>query len=122
MNNLANKLNTIRNLTARLEKHHKFDPDNESFYDKIISRMEEELARLNSTNYLHQKVLNTPVDQLERLNLSTRTINMLHDLKINKLGDILNYSRADILQLRNIGYMTVNELSNLFKSITIEWK
>ena len=53
------------------------------------------------------EIYNTPV---ERLDLSSRTLNCLKRATINKIGEVLERSRADLLKIRNFGERSLEEL------------
>jgi DNA-directed RNA polymerase subunit alpha len=50
---------------------------------------------------------NIPV---ERLELSSRTLNCLKRANINKVGEVLEMKRSDLLQIRNFGTKSLDEL------------
>ncbi len=47
---------------------------------------------------------------VERLDLSSRTLNCLKRAGINKVGEVLELSRAELLRIRNFGEKSYNEL------------
>jgi DNA-directed RNA polymerase subunit alpha len=55
------------------------------------------------------EIYNTPV---ERLELSSRTLNCLKRANINKVGEILEKSRAELMKIRNFGDKSMEELLN----------
>ena len=57
---------------------------------------------------------NTPV---ERLDLSSRTLNCLKRASIDKVGEILAMKRADLLQIRNFGEKSLNELYDRLREL-----
>ena len=57
---------------------------------------------------------NTPV---ERLDLSSRTLNCLKRASIDKVGEILAMKRADLLQIRNFGERSLNELYDRLREL-----
>jgi DNA-directed RNA polymerase subunit alpha len=56
---------------------------------------------------LPAEVYNTPV---ERLELSARTLNCLKRAHINKVGEVLEQDRAELLKIRNFGEKSLDEL------------
>ena len=56
---------------------------------------------------LPAEVYNTPV---ERLELSARTLNSLKRAHINKVGEVLERERSDLLSIRNFGEKSLEEL------------
>lgn len=48
--------------------------------------------------------------QVERLDLSSRTLNCLKRAGINKVGEVLEMTRAELLRIRNFGEKSYNEL------------
>jgi DNA-directed RNA polymerase subunit alpha len=52
-------------------------------------------------------VFNTPVEKLE---LSARTLNCLKRAHINRVGEILEQEKADLLKIRNFGEKSLDEL------------
>lgn len=59
---------------------------------------------------------NTPV---ERLDLSSRTLNCLKRASIDKVGQVLEMKRADLLQIRNFGEKSMNELFDQLRSFDL---
>ena len=59
------------------------------------------------TNKLQAEQYNVPV---ERLDLSSRTLNCLKRAGINKVGEVLDRSKADLMNIRNFGEKSYNEL------------
>lgn len=47
---------------------------------------------------------------IEKLNLSVRASNCLEKIGINTVEDLLKYSKADLLNTRNIGLKTIQEI------------
>ncbi len=58
--------------------------------------------------------LRIPAEQyniaVERLDLSSRTLNCLKRAGINKVGEVLEMNKADLLRIRNFGEKSYNEL------------
>lgn len=59
------------------------------------------------TNKLQAEQYNVPV---ERLDLSSRTLNCLKRAGINKVGEVLDRSKAELMNIRNFGEKSYNEL------------
>ncbi|MCY4654838.1 MAG: DNA-directed RNA polymerase subunit alpha [Dehalococcoidia bacterium] len=59
------------------------------------------------TNKLQAEQYNVPV---ERLDLSSRTLNCLKRAGINKVGEVLDRSKSDLMNIRNFGEKSYNEL------------
>ena len=55
---------------------------------------------------------NTPI---EKLDLSSRTLNCLKRSSINKVGQVLEYEDADLLKIRNFGTKSLDELKDKLK-------
>lgn len=59
-------------------------------------------------------VLKIPAEQynipVERLELSSRTLNCLKRAGINKVGEVLEMSKAELLRIRNFGEKSYSEL------------
>ncbi len=58
-------------------------------------------------NKLQAEQYNVPV---ERLDLSSRTLNCLKRAGINKVGEVLDRSKAELMNIRNFGEKSYNEL------------
>ena len=58
---------------------------------------------------LPHDLYNTP---LERLELAARTLNRLKRAGFNKVGEVLEKSKADLLRIRNFGEKSFEELAN----------
>ena len=50
---------------------------------------------------------NTPI---EKLDLSSRTLNCLKRGNLNKVGQVLEVEKSELLKLRNFGVKSLNEL------------
>jgi hypothetical protein len=61
------------------------------------------------------------ITNLTSINLSLRTIKCLNDAKIFILGDLMAYSKSDLLKLRNIGKKTVEEIETILASKGLEF-
>ena len=59
---------------------------------------------------------NTPV---EKLDLSSRTLNCLKRVGIDKVGEILAMKRSDLLQIRNFGEKSLNELYDRLRELDL---
>jgi len=59
---------------------------------------------------------NTPV---EKLDLSSRTLNCLKRASIDKVGQVLEMKKADLLQIRNFGEKSMNELYDQLRSFDL---
>ena len=51
---------------------------------------------------------NTPI---EKLDLSSRTLNCLKRTNLNKVGQVLETDEADLIKIRNFGVKSLNELN-----------
>ena len=62
-----------------------------------------------------------PADQynmpIERLELSARTLNCLKRAKINKVGEVLEKSRSELLRIKNFGEKSLTELHERLRSL-----
>ncbi len=58
-------------------------------------------------NKLHAEQYNVPV---EKLDLSSRTLNCLKRAGINKVGEVLSKSRSELMNIRNFGEKSYTEL------------
>ena len=61
------------------------------------------------------------ITNLTSINLSLRTIKCLNDAKIFILGDLMAYSKSDLLKLCNIGKKTVEEIETILASKGLEF-
>lgn len=59
---------------------------------------------------------NTPV---ERLDLSSRTLNCLKRASIDKVGQVLEMKKPDLLQIRNFGEKSLSELYNRLREFDL---
>jgi DNA-directed RNA polymerase subunit alpha len=59
---------------------------------------------------------NTPV---EKLDLSSRTLNCLKRVGIDKVGELLAMKRSDLLQIRNFGEKSLNELYDRLRELDL---
>ncbi len=57
--------------------------------------------------------------EVERLDLSSRTLNCLKRASLDKVGEILEMSRAELLQIRNFGEKSLNELYDKLREMDL---
>jgi DNA-directed RNA polymerase subunit alpha len=57
--------------------------------------------------------------QVERLDLSSRTLNCLKRAGINKVGEVLEMSRGELLRIRNFGEKSYNELFDRLREMDL---
>jgi len=69
--------------------------------------VEEAKNPLEGKDEEHQKVLETPIDELE---LSVRAYNCLKRANISSLGELTRKSEEDLMKVRNCGRKTLDEL------------
>jgi DNA-directed RNA polymerase subunit alpha len=79
---------------------------------KIVEATQEgtTIVNISPENY------NTPVEKLE---LSSRTLNCLKRASLDKVGQILEMNRADLLQIRNFGAKSLNELYDKLREMDL---
>lgn len=65
------------------------------------------------------EALNKKVEELE---LSIRAINALKVNNITTVGDLVKWSRKDLLRLPNVGKLTVNELNHTLGDLDLNLK
>jgi DNA-directed RNA polymerase subunit alpha len=65
-------------------------------------------------NTLHMRQLLKT--KLVDLDLSVRALNCLKAADVETLGDLVSYSKADLLKFRNFGKKSLTELEELVKS------
>ena len=56
---------------------------------------------------------------VEKLDLSSRTLNCLKRASLDKVGEILEMSRAELLQIRNFGEKSLNELYDKLREMDL---
>lgn len=59
----------------------------------------------------------TPVRELK---LSVRAYNCLHYANIRTIGELCTYSRKDLLNIKNLGKRTIDEIIHALKEFGIE--
>lgn len=57
--------------------------------------------------------------EVEKLDLSSRTLNCLKRASLDKVGEILEMSRAELLQIRNFGEKSLNELYDKLREMDL---
>lgn len=67
----------------------------------------------------HKKILETPIEELE---LSTRTYNCLKKTKIFTVGDIIEKSAEELLEIRNFGETSLEEIRQKLKERNLKLK
>lgn len=55
--------------------------------------------------------------EVEELNVSVRSFNILKAAHINYIGELIKYSKNELLRMRNIGEICVNEIQEELKRI-----
>ena len=56
---------------------------------------------------------------VERMNLTSRTLNCLKRAGINKVGEVLEMNRAELLRIRNFGEKSYNELFDRLREMDL---
>lgn len=59
--------------------------------------------------------------EVNNCDFSIRTMNCFRVANIDYVGQILNYTRADLLKYRNVGKRTIYEIEDFLKENGIEW-
>ena len=59
-----------------------------------------------------QQLLKTPIDDLE---LSVRSVNSLKNSNIRSLGDLVRQTESQILQVKNFGKKSLQEIADLLE-------
>jgi DNA-directed RNA polymerase subunit alpha len=59
-----------------------------------------------------RETLNTPIDDLE---LSVRSVNSLKNSSIRTLGDLVRQTESQILQVKNFGKKSLQEIADLLE-------
>jgi DNA-directed RNA polymerase subunit alpha len=70
------------------------------------------VERPSFTATIPMEQYNTPI---EKLDLSSRTLNCLKRSNINKVGQVLEIEEADLLKIRNFGTKSLDELNDKLK-------
>lgn len=91
-----------------------------------IQEKDKELQRLRKVlnmpepkpNEKMRKLLCTP---LEQMGLSIRALNCLSAADIETMGDLVQYTRADLLKFRNFGKKSFQELDDLLDKHGLTW-
>jgi DNA-directed RNA polymerase alpha subunit len=68
-------------------------------------------------------MLRIPAEQynipVERLDLSSRTLNCLKRADVNKVGEVLEMNRQELLAIRNFGEKSYNELHGRLRDMDL---
>lgn len=59
---------------------------------------------------------------LKEVNLSVRAINCLHAYDLDYLWLIVKSKKSDLMKFRNMGEITVNEITKLIKSLNLKFE
>lgn len=59
--------------------------------------------------------------KLSEMNLSVRALNCLKAANVETLGDLVQYTKSDLLKFRNFGKKSLNELDDLLKSLNLSF-
>ena len=108
----------------------KFEQNNcEALYNKIkalyiFDRLPDERSikqikdiLLSSNNVTKENMHNLKIEQLQ---FSKKTFNCLNRANITTLGELLCYTKEDLLRIRNLGVQSLNEIVDTLKSHDLE--
>ena len=98
-----------------LIQHFVLFTDNENFDGK---RPEDPSDEIGETELRMRKLLKT---KLTDMNLSVRAINCLKAAAIDTLGDLVQYSKADLLKFRNFGKKSLTELEEMLANFELSF-
>ena len=86
------------------------------FSDERISLEDEESAEIESYDEeaLHMRQLLKT--KLHDMDLSVRALNCLKAAEVDTLGDLVTYSKSDLMKFRNFGKKSLTELEELVDS------
>ena len=96
--------------------------------EERLGKIEENYAKL--TDFLLPNIPQTPkqikdlpADVLSKtfsdFNFSQRAINHLSNGNIHIIGDLVSYSKHDLLKIRNLGLKTIRELESLYEKLGV---
>jgi DNA-directed RNA polymerase alpha subunit len=85
-------------------------------FDKRFKENPDEVETISQE--LNEK-LNLPIDCLE---FTTRTFGYLNYAKIKLVSDLVNCTRKDILQIRNIGHLSLSEIEQTLELMGLSLK
>lgn len=128
--NIAHNMNHFLNNLKKFPAYIKTKSENEVLKEKLEitetnlklalskleaydSRMSEKLAENEQMPILLKKI--------DNYFFSVRLLNCLRNAGIEYVGEILNYTRADLLKFRNFGQKSLDELEEFFTSNGIKW-
>lgn len=67
-----------------------------------------------------RKIIRTT--QIQDLGLSNRVVNILSRKQIFALSDLMNYSRAQLMDIPGIGKSTIDEIADKMEAFHIFWE
>lgn len=87
---------------------------------EIIEKEPEENAseELNQDSIHIMQLLRTPLSELD---LSVRALNCLKAANVETLGELVKYSRAELLKFRNFGKKSLTELEELLGKLNLDF-
>jgi|GEM_PF-2167298 len=100
LENAVNMQEEIRFLTKKLRQY-----ENENIISSLPSETKEILYK-----------------GIKEFNFSVRAINTFRAARINTLGDLVKFSKRDLLRFRNVGKVTILEINEFLKAKGLSWE
>lgn len=97
-------------------------------FDERFKEPEEIVTKIMEDNDVVQVDNDVQVDKdvlqkkIRSLRFSTRTYNALKNKNILYVGDLLNYTKKELLKFRNLGYLSFSEIEEKLKSLGLNLK
>jgi DNA-directed RNA polymerase subunit alpha len=117
-------LNTLRPYDEVLTEYDILKAENNSLKRQIIALQaelqtctsfnEEVIEQITDEDYHYHELFHT---KLEDLHLSTRTLKSLQSADINKIGELVQYNKSELLKLRNFGKKSLTEIEDLIEDM-----
>ena len=99
-----------------IDKGFHYDRSNDEYVLKWITEGGEEDTSSSANSSVPPEIYNSLVDGL---GLSARTLNCLKRAKLNRVGEILEKDKSELMQIRNFGQKSMDELFDKLKELNL---
>lgn len=126
INNAFEILNTLRPYDEVLTENDMLKAENSSLKRQIVALQaelqtcasfnEEVIEQITDEDYHYHELFHK---KLEDLHLSTRTLKSLQSADINKIGELVQYDKLELLKLRNFGKKSLTEIEDIIEDMDL---
>lgn len=129
LSNVSARANISHNISHFLRNiklwpsYNRLKAENDELKNRLALTESNLEAALNKLGDYNEKKEKNPIlfKEVDNYYFTVRALNCFRTIGIKYIGEILNYTRADLLKYRNVGKKTICEIKDFFKEIGIEW-